>query len=407
MAVINRSTLQRGFWLVWVVIALALLCVHLIADSQQGEGPDRWLYYTRMGFYLLAFIALAALAFRFNRLWIGQLFIVLALLNITELVLYFVRGRPPIEHRNYKLPEYPDDHPGYHLGELPFADSVLADFKLHDGDTLYRARYTIDHEFRRVTPGRDSTKQRHAIFFGCSVGFGQWLADDSTLPARFQQANDGINSYNYSYPGWGMGQMLARLEYQDLSLQVDESQGIGIYVFIWPHIYRSIGDMYTYCNWGFQHPYYRLEDGEAVRHGRFKDGRPVISWLYEQLWGTNFVRHFNVNLPFFLTEDHLRLNVAMIKKAKDIFLRQFPADRFVVLWAQDWPSPRDAAMQEHFVQLLHEADITLIDARPPDKMDESHFLLHDGHPTALANEEMALRLKDELARMGWLPARSN
>lgn len=383
-------------------LALVLLCAHLIADRYNGEHADRWLYYTRMGFYLLAFMALAALSFRFKRLLIGQVFVALALMNIIELSLYFARGRPAIEHRNYVLPEYPPDHPGLYLGELPFADSVFTDVKVHEGDTIYRVQCTIDAEFRRVTPGRDTTREQHAIFFGCSVCFGQLLNDDGTLPAKFQQAAGGVNAYNYSYPGWGMEQMLSRLENEDLSNQVREPQGVGVYVFIWPHIYRSIGDMYTYCNWGYQHPYYRLVDGEAVRHGRFKDGRPMISWLYEQLWGTNFVRYFNINLPLFLTEEHLRLNVAMIKKANDLFLQQFPDDRFVVLWAQDWPRPRDLPMQSRFVQLLGEAGIALIDARQPDKMDEAHYLLHDGHPTALANQEMAERLKDELARKGWL-----
>lgn len=397
---------KRRSSLVWLCIALVLLVVHVYADrALEGEASDRWLYYTRMGFYLLGFCALAALGFRSKRMLLGQLGILLALLCFAELVFYFARGCPPIEHRTYILPEYPPGHPGYYLGELPLASSVIADHKVHKGDTLYRANYTIDQDCRRVTPDHDSAATKHAIFFGCSVCFGQWLPDDATIAARFQQADSGLNAYNYSYPGWGMGQMLARLENQRISTQVPEREGIGVYVFIWTHVYRSIGDMHTYSNWGLQHPYYKLEDGTVVRHGRFKDGRPIISGIYEQLWKSNIVRFFELNLPPSLSERHIRLSVAIIKRSRQLFLEEFPNDRFVVLWAQDWPAPQDEKHQIRFKELLAQEGIDLVDARRPDKMDTEHYLVDDGHPTALADEEMAEILRQELLARGWLGAR--
>lgn len=373
-------------------MAAVTLVVHLIADHSAPPEGDRWLYYTRTVFYALGFLALAVLSARWNRWIVPQFFGVLMLLSLLDLTYYFLRGRPAIEHSRFELPDYPPDHPAVQLGELPNAGEVQIDVKMKDGDTLYHAAYTIDELLRRHTPGHDSSRTHHAIFFGCSVCYGQWMSDDQTLPACFQRLANGFNAYNYAYSGWGTEQMVARLEYQDLSTQVPEPEGIAVYVFIWPHIYRAIGDMYTYCSWGFQHPYYELVDGEAQRNKRFKDGRPVLSTVYELLWRSNIVRYYELNLPLAIQERHLRLNVAMVQKAKALYQQQFPKGRFVVLWAQDWPYPTDVDMQSRYVEMLHEAGIDLIDCRRPDLMDEQHYLVDDGHPTALAHAEMATML---------------
>ncbi len=396
-----RTGPHKRFWLIWTAIALLLLAAHVVADRFSGPEPDRWLYYTRAGIYALGFLALAVLSARIDRRMLPQLFILLALLGLTDLVFYFVRGRPAIEHPRYVLPDYPQDHPGYHLGELPPADAVQPDLKMKDGDTLYYARYTIDDHFRRTTPGHDSSRTHHALFFGCSVCFGQWMSDDQTMPAYYQQMSSAINSYNYAYPGWSTEQMLARFEYEDLSQQVPEQQGVCVYTFIWSHIYRSIGDMHTYCSWGFQHPYYELVAGEARRNKRFKDGRPIRSTLYELLWRSNIVRYFDLNLPLSLDEKDLELNVAIVRGAKRHYLEQFPHGRFVVFWAYDWPWPGDETMQERYLKLLKESDIDFVDGRRPDRMDTTHVLVGDGHPTALAHREMAQWLAAGLDSLGF------
>lgn len=393
--------------LAWGIPALVLIAVHLGAHWMQGEEGARWLYYSRAGLYTLGLMFAGAWVARVARgLWshlVPQLFVLAALLCATDVVFHFLRGRPPVASAERILPDYAPDHPGHHMGDLPPAGSVQPAVKVVDGDTLLRAVYTYDNEFRRVTPAPADSTHRHALFFGCSVAFGQWMDDGSTLPAQFQMAVPGIRAYNYAYPGWGTNHMLARLEYQDLSTQVDEPDGIGIYVFIWPHIYRSAGDMYTYCSWGFQHPHYVLENGEVVRKGHFKDGRPVRSWLYERLWESNLVRYFDLNLPLFITERDLRLSVAIIDKARDLYLQQFPRDRFVLLWAQDFPVPKEAHLQERYLQLLLEAGIEVIDGRRPHLMDHRYTLPNDGHPTARAYADMASILLRGLDRLGWRP----
>jgi hypothetical protein len=289
------------------------------------------------------------------------------------------------------------------LGDLPPAGGQWHDYKLLGTDTLYRGVYQFDDDFRRVTPAPADSTTRHAVFFGCSVAFGQWMEDGATMPAQFQAMVPGMRSYNYAYPGWSTNHMLARLEYQDLSTRVPEPEGIGVYVFIWSHIYRSIGDMHTYSNWGFQHPHFLLRKGIATRKGHFKDGRPLLSALYEWLWEQNIVRYFELNLPLALKERHLRLNVAIVKKAKDLFLGQFPHDRFVVLWAQDFAIPADARLEARYLQALREAGIEVIDGRRPHLMDDRYTLPNDGHPTALAHADMADILLRGLDRLGWRP----
>lgn len=382
-------------------IGAVLILGHVIADRFDGPESDRWLYYTRSGLQAVAALAIAVWIRRFESRILPQLFIVIMLWVLVDLSFHFVRGRPAIEHKRFQLPEMGAGHPGILLGELPYANQVHHDVKIKDGDTIYKAAYTIDEHFRRFTPGRDSTAHKHALFFGCSVCFGQWMHDDSTLAARFLAQTDGFNAYNYSFPGWGTGQMVARLESFDLRAQVPEAEGLGVYVFIWPHINRAVGDMHTYCGWGHQHPYYELIDGLAVRNKRFKDGRPVTSTFYELAWRSNIIRYSKVNFPLSFNEDHLKLHVAMVLKAKQEYLRQFPKGRFVVLWAQDWPSPKHEALQHRYVTMLHEAGIDFIDGRRPLLMDNRYALKDDAHPTALAYDDMAKMLIHGLDSLGW------
>ena len=80
-----------------------------------------------------------------------------------------------------------------------------------NGKTFFNAKYTINNEGFRVTPGNDVKKQYRINFLGGSFVFGWGLNDNETLPYNFFKISKKWNSFNYGIPGYGVHQSLALL----------------------------------------------------------------------------------------------------------------------------------------------------------------------------------------------------
>src|SRR5439155_3453419 len=132
---------------------------------------------------------------------------------------------------------------------------------------------------RRVTPiaGCSSCRTKFLLFFGCSVAFGSGVKDTETVPFYASQFAPAYRAYNYGIPGYGTQQVLARLQSEKIDQEVNEKNGILIYVFIDHHVRRVIGSLDT-IRWGASWPYYTLDASDnLVRKGTFTSGRPFLS----------------------------------------------------------------------------------------------------------------------------------
>lgn len=320
---------------------------------------------------------------------LGQIFFVLFLVHVLETTCFVLRGAPVEPPLQFTVAQYPEGHLARYVGPAPYSDSIYHRVKTIDNEVVYDVHCSIDRYHRRVVPEHDTTRTHYALFFGCSVAFGDGLDDDRTFPFYFQHHAPGYNSYIYAYSGWGPHQMLGRLLHHDLSQEIPEREGLAVYVFIWSHLRRAIGDMYTYCNWGYQDPQYTLDDGRAVRHGNFTDDRPVRSWLYRQLYGSNALRYFGLNAPLWLAEDDLELSAELIARSRDLYRTQFHNDRFIVLI---WPGSVDGfpeALRKSFLAKLDARGLRVLDESCALRLDPSMSIPHDGHPTARLTDAMA------------------
>ncbi|MCH2200021.1 MAG: hypothetical protein MK081_14680 [Flavobacteriales bacterium] len=347
-------------------------------------------------FYLTILLWLTKLFIRKKKPLLGNLSILLMLVFILELVFFFLLGMPKKEWKSYDTPDLEENHIGRHLGHVPWADSVWHDVKTAHGKTIFDAHYSIDKLHRRITPGYDKAKDKYAVFFGCSVCFGFGLQDDQTIPYYIQENTTSYNAYNYAYSGWGCNHMLARLEHKDLSKEVNEQQGIGIYVFIWSHIRRAISDMRIYTSWGHTMPYYYLEDNEIKRDGNFANGRVVTSTFYEYLDKSYTSKYFELNMPIETTEDHMILAAEIIKEAKSTYTKQFSNDNFVVLihptdWVEFTPEKNN-----QFKSLLEARGIEYLDYSEILVLDNEHIIIGDGHPNEKSNQELAKMVVKDL-----------
>ena len=348
------------------------------------------------GAYFTVLFWVTAFLIRKKKTILVNFTVLFILLFLGELACYFVLGTPKKEWKDYSSPNLEADHLGTHLGHVPWADSVWHDVKIVDGKTIFDAHYSIDELNRRITPGYDQEKDKYAVFFGCSVGFGFGLADNQTIPYYFQQNTENYNSYNYAFNGWGANHMLARLEHKNLAEEVNEKEGVGIYVFIWSHIRRAIGDMRIYTSWGHTMPYYYLDGEELKRDGNFANGRWFTSKLYEKLAKSYIWDCFQVNLPTETREDHMVLAAEIIKKAKETYKKQFGNDNFyVVIHPTDWIEFTPEKNKE-FKTILEERGIDYLDYSKKLVLDNDHIIIGDGHPNEKSDEKLAKMLVKDL-----------
>ena len=343
-----------------------------------------------IAFYITRFLILK------KKTILANFTILIGLVIIVELVCYLLLGLPKTEWKDYSLGDLPEDHIGLHLGHVPWADSVWHDVKTVNNHTIFDTYYTIDSLNRRVVPNYRQEKTKYAAFFGCSICFGFGLKDDQTIPYLVQENTNNYNSYNFSYTGWGCHHMLARLEHKDLSKEVKEKEGVGVYIFLWSHIRRAIGDMRIYTGWGHTMPYYYLDEENLIRDGNFKTGRVFVSKLYELLERSYVVKYFKLNFPLNTSENHMILAAEIIKKAKATYSNQFGNDNFYVVihpttWEEFTPENNEA-----FKKLLKERGIEVLDYSQKIPLTDDYIIVGDGHPNETSNQKFAKLLVDDL-----------
>lgn len=347
--------------------------------------------------FFLFFIGLLGVLFAYKKTIWANIVLTVFLVFCLELTCFFLLGMPHYYKKRFEVPNLPDDHIARNIGDVPWADSVMTSILVKDNDTVYNVKQSIDTYCKRTTPGHDSLKNKFALFFGCSVAFGTGLNDNQTMPYNFQQSSKEYNSYNYALAGHGTNHMLARLQYQDLTKQVKEKDGIGLYIFIWDHINRSIGTMDRYCDWLSNAPYYEMEDGKLVRNKMFKDGRYFQSKFYELVYQTNIIKYFKIDFPVKIKERHYDLVTEMIKEAKNEYQKQFGNDHFYCVIYPFWvgKTPKDLPIFEAYLKKKNIEYIDLTDF----KFTGENTLGGDPHPNAATSVELSKILYDRVLKL--------
>jgi hypothetical protein len=251
------------------------------------------------------------------------------------------------------------------------------------------AHYTIDSLGRRITGLNtiSTSTKKYALFFGCSIGFGLHVDNDQTLPAFFEGMDTSWKAYNYSVSGFGPHNILALFENRNLRSEIVEKDGVAFYIFFIGHVERAIGDMKSYLNWNATSPYYFLDDGQLKRKGNFKNGRKIISSIYDFISKTYFGKFFNIHLPFRLTSYHYELTVRIIKEISNKYKEQFKNDNFNVVLV---PGFDHEEISHHFKN----SGLKIIDCSSlvNNYWDGKYQFEGDGHPRPLFYNILAKHL---------------
>ena len=342
---------------------------------------------------LLSFLIFSA---RNKRYILSNIFLFSFLFIGVELICFVLLNSPEKYKKDFSIPDLPANHVANNIGSVPYADSTYHSVLIKENDTVYDVNYTIDKDWKRVTPDYNSARKKHALFFGCSIAFGEGLHDNQTFPYYFQDLTNEYNSYNFAYSGYGPHHMLARMEFQDLTKQVKEKEGAAFYIFFDDHIYRSIGSMNTYVGWQSNSPYYYMDGDELVRKKMFKNGRYWLSKYYEIVYQTSIVNYFELNFPLKLKTKHFELTSEIIKASRDEYKKQFDSDNFFVVM---YPTYDIISVEDYnyFKSILDKENIKYIDLHKFIKYGTEHTLGGDPHPNAATSkmlvEELIVQLK--------------
>jgi hypothetical protein len=261
-------------------------------------------------------------------------------------------------------------------------------------DTLiYDLRYTIDSIGRRSVPllRPDSTYKEFALLQVCSYPFGYGLSDGQTF-ARALDSICGLHPYNYSIAGQGPQHIAAMLHTTDLHSQIKERNGRLIYLFIDDHIPRLIGSRRLIKMWAARFPYTYLKGEKLFWNRTFIDGRPFITRLYMVLSKSAFIDLFNIEIPRWTFDHHLKLAAKVVANAKEEFHWHYPNGEFLVIIAPN------STLASRFIRELNKENVQFLDYSALLDKELPEYKIHrtEGHPNGLYYQRIAEELKGYL-----------
>ncbi len=193
--------------------------------------------------------------------------------------------------------------------------------------TVYRQSYKTDEHLLRIPLRKMPDARAHAFFAGCSFVWGEGVKEEETLPARFQDLAPNYQAYNLGLSAGGLHSHLRYLELFPLKKVIKEAEGIYFYVFITHHLDRFFG-RYNFVNIGPKDvPHYRIESGQLVNKGKFKE-QPFYERFKEAEKLGLADALIRTQDPLIWSDDELREFALGIKFLKERYLEQFPKGEF-------------------------------------------------------------------------------
>jgi hypothetical protein len=253
---------------------------------------------------------------------------------------------------------------------------------------IYKKTYHMDAFGRRITPTNDSAHAAFAMITGGSYAFGYALEENQTL-GFYLDSLTGLRAYNYGVSGHGTQQTLALLQSRNLHNEISEQNGLLVHVFIDHHLKRLIGSRKLIKLWATHFPYYYLDGDQLKRDGSFLSGRKWLTRFYRAINQSSFIALFDIDVPWYISDRHIKLFGAVLREAKREFIKQYPNGRFLVVLT---PGSKLAPRMQ---KVLQENDIDVLDCSNLLNKDDKKYKLHwtEDHPNAKYNKELAEEIK--------------
>lgn len=289
----------------------------------------------------------------------------------------------------------------------PLPDNKYEETK-YVGDTLIydSIEYATDQKGRRRCNSNRTDSPYHAIFLGCSFMWGDGVATDETITCAFQELSDGqFQTYNYSIPGTGPGEMLLQLRHPELFEDIQQKQGICVYGIIWDHLRRNTYNPHRAFNGSKQHICFKLDDSQnLVGPFQFTEDQKlhhfsrILEFNYRISPFLRYVIDRTIPSPY-SQEEQLAVVLMMIREMRERYTSMFDGEFYVMLWPYQktpefWSSLR--------IQLENDG-IPFITI--PSRKDQLQYQHHkyDCHPNEMGHSWAANNLWQSLSRINQSP----
>lgn len=394
--------MRRFFGLIfWLLLVATLLVAGLLwYDTARGDGNGivagfrlgNWI--SPLGWFTLGWGFMAALFSKKSVIQGAAVAVLMTIITIAALEWVFgvlLRSQAGKEPAIVGPVHVTTDDPV--LGYKPYPDSTYWGTRVRGGtDTIYHVQYRTEaHSLRQTPVDTSGTAPNYALFFGCSMTFGEGVEDTETIPATFSRQVPAYHAYNFAFSGYGPHQTLARLQRQSPRSYVPEGQGVAVYTYINDHVNRVIGTLTNFTYNGGNVPYYHHE-GDSLRYGGLmRNARPLRSWLYGKLMQSNILKFFKIGYPFRLSDEDYALTADVLAESARAYRRQFGNDNFYVLL---YPTTTSV---EPMKSLLTQRGVKVLDySKLFPATDPRYAIRFDEHPTPLANQVLVARLAKDL-----------
>lgn len=276
------------------------------------------------------------------------------------------------------------------------------------GDTvIYDATCAIDSRGHRITPcGASGEASNVALFFGCSFTFGQGVADDETLPARYCAHAENTVSYNYGMAAYGPQQMWMQIKNLGVLEEYAGREGIIVYTFFGDHMNRLVGSPAILSQWPYPPPWLEVRDGAVEYLGTFRDRSPLQYLLYRSASRLHVARFVANRVSRMQASEKtfdrgLRLLARILQECADTAESTAPGLKFYcVLFphsSRQWGKPLKGLLEGSNVHVL---DYLELFNRTPHTMEELYFKdsaeYQWGHPKPLCYDLIARQLSRDV-----------
>lgn len=221
--------------------------------------------------------------------------------------------------------------------------------------------------------------------FGCSFTQGWGLDDDGTLPWKLQERSPDHDVFNFGVGGYGTLQSL--LQYRR-ALRDKPRPQIAILVYADFHDERNVGaSSWREANFSYERfgttaqPYARLDGAGGVRYGWDTGEFP---------WMRLRARSMAIDEAM-VRYGQIRDRFLRAHRVSEVLIEQFIEEsrrygvRFVLAGVEPSEATRDTLRQ------FAAHGVLTVDVST-DREDERNVIAFDGHPSAFANEQSAVKL---------------
>lgn len=264
--------------------------------------------------------------------------------------------------------------------------------------TVYDAYYTINQYGLRETPSSNEKSDKCLLFFGDSFMFGYGLNDSETLPNLVgRQTYNKYKIYNFGVMGYGPNHMLSAIEHGFTDNIINNcSESTAIYEGIPHQISRIAGTAF----WETKDPKYSLINGDVIYQGPFGEDKFKLPLVVRKFFA-KFQVYVYVNRLMIEKRESLtgkrkikceKLYATILKKSEQLLKEKYNTKQFVFLYWNWYDKESSDVFKDYFTEYYLSSDIL----HNFDKNREKYFMMHDDHPTKLANEILAKFLANKL-----------